>query len=125
MTGLAWTLFWFTLPMALCFMTKIIEMVFDFWPTRYQTVEKIVYVDRPVTKTIYVNRPNKPPERRKEQRVSKEKVAEEPSFIQDTILALHKLGMKKSEAKKTVAQVYNPNSHSSVELLLKDCISKL
>ena len=66
MTGLAWMLFWLTLPMVLLLITKIVNMVMDMSPVQYRTVERIVYVDRPVTKTktVYVDRPRRKPRKK-------------------------------------------------------------
>ena len=123
MTGLAWTLFWFTLPMALCFITKIVDMVMSMWPVEYRTVEKIVYVDRPVTKTrtVYVDRAKKA---KKKSKVTKEK-PQKPDFLHEVVAGLSGLGLKKADAKKMVSRMYNPSIHPDVDSLLKDCISKL
>ena len=133
MTGLAWMLFWLTLPMVLLLITKIVNMVMDMSPVEYRTVERIVYVDRPVTKTktVYVDRPKKTKKEtkktKKEIKITQKKSdkSEKPDFLHEVVSGLSSLGLKKTDAKKMVSRIYSPKTHPDVDSLLKDCISKL
>ena len=122
MTGLAWILFWLTIPMVLLLITKIVDTVMNMWPVEYRTVERIVYVDRPVTKTktVYVDRPKKTKITQK-----KSDKSEKPDFLHEVVSGLSSLGLKKTDAKKMVSRIYSPKTHPDVDSLLRDCISKL
>ena len=122
MTGLAWILFWLTIPMVLLLITKIVDTVMNMWPVEYRTVERIVYVDRPVTKTktVHVDRPKKTKITQK-----KSDKSEKPDFLHEVVSGLSSLGLKKTDAKKMVSRIYSPKTHPDVDSLLRDCISKL
>ena len=134
MTGLAWILFWLTIPMVLLLITKIVDTVMNMWPVEYRTVERIVYVDRPVTKTktVHVDRPVTKTktvhvDRPKKTKITQKKSdkSEKPDFLHEVVSGLSSLGLKKTDAKKMVSRIYSPKTHPDVDSLLKDCISKL
>tara|TARA_R100000008_G_scaffold84430_1_gene71772 strand:+ start:1543 stop:1968 length:426 start_codon:yes stop_codon:yes gene_type:complete len=120
------------LPIAAAFLAPLVGGMIVLWITVWQSslelidhlkkpkiVTKSVYVDRPVT--VYKTIKEKITEPQKEKN-TKPKV---PDFIEETIGGLHSLGLKKSQAKKIVAKVYDANIHSNTESLLKDCLSHL
>ncbi len=120
------------IPIAAAFITPLIGGMMVLWITIWQSslqlidhlkkpkiITKHVYVDKPVT--VYKTIKEKVSEPKKEKNV-KPKV---PDFIEETIGGLHSLGLKKNQAKKIVAKVYDANIHYNTESLLKDCLSHL